>query len=84
MCKLGLHSMNVQNMTDICCADRDLDGVDDCRDGCPTDPAKTSPGVCGCNNPETRPCSRAPAPSPFSFSRFSFNSASSPASSPFR
>lgn len=29
--------------------DTDWDGVPDCRDACPTDPAKTDPGVCGCN-----------------------------------
>lgn len=29
-------------------ADRDGDGTPDCNDGCPDDPAKTSPGVCGC------------------------------------
>jgi hypothetical protein len=28
--------------------DSDLDGVQDCIDGCPNDPHKTSPGVCGC------------------------------------
>jgi hypothetical protein len=28
--------------------DADGDGVPDDKDGCPTDPAKTSPGVCGC------------------------------------
>jgi hypothetical protein len=30
------------------CPDSDGDGVDDCNDGCPYDPNKTSPGVCGC------------------------------------
>ena len=28
--------------------DSDSDGVDDCNDGCPSDPLKTEPGVCGC------------------------------------
>ncbi|MDZ4753537.1 MAG: M12 family metallo-peptidase [Phycisphaerae bacterium] len=28
--------------------DSDGDGVDDCNDGCPNDPAKIEPGVCGC------------------------------------
>jgi len=28
--------------------DTDGDGANDCVDGCPMDPAKTSPGVCGC------------------------------------
>ena len=31
-----------------CCADSDRDGTSDCEDGCPADPAKTSPGACGC------------------------------------
>jgi cysteine-rich repeat protein len=30
------------------CADSDGDGVDDCSDTCPNDPAKSAPGVCGC------------------------------------
>lgn len=29
--------------------DRDGDGVDDCDDGCPFNPDKTDPGVCGCD-----------------------------------
>lgn len=29
-------------------ADGDGDGTPDCLDNCPTDPAKTEPGVCGC------------------------------------
>jgi hypothetical protein len=33
--------------------DSDGDGVSDCADGCPKDPAKTAPGVCLCGNPET-------------------------------
>jgi hypothetical protein len=28
--------------------DSDYDGTSDCDDGCPDDPNKTSPGVCGC------------------------------------
>jgi len=32
--------------------DGDGDGTCDLSDGCPTDPNKTSPGNCGCNNPE--------------------------------
>ncbi|MCY3002658.1 MAG: matrixin family metalloprotease [Planctomycetota bacterium] len=34
------------------CPDTDGDGVDDCNDGCPLDPTKTSPGVCGCGVPD--------------------------------
>ena len=33
--------------------DADGDLVNDCLDGCPLDPLKTAPGVCGCGNPET-------------------------------
>lgn len=33
--------------------DTDGDGVPDCFDGCPADPAKTSPGACGCGVPDT-------------------------------
>eukprot|EP00892_Ulva_mutabilis_P002683 jgi/Ulvmu1/12415/UM009_0065.1 len=36
--------------------DRDGDGVDDCRDRCPEDPNKTTPGRCGCGEPEATPC----------------------------
>jgi hypothetical protein len=34
-------------------ADSDGDGVRDCSDGCPSDPLKTSPGVCGCGVQDT-------------------------------
>jgi photosystem II stability/assembly factor-like uncharacterized protein len=33
--------------------DGDSDGVGDDCDGCPSDPAKTDPGLCGCGVPET-------------------------------
>jgi hypothetical protein len=33
---------------DECQADSDNDGVIDACDGCPNDPAKTAPGICGC------------------------------------
>ncbi|MCC7292635.1 MAG: thrombospondin type 3 repeat-containing protein [Phycisphaerales bacterium] len=33
--------------------DRDGDGTPDCVDGCPDDPGKTEPGVCGCGVPDT-------------------------------
>lgn len=33
--------------------DADNDGVPGCDDGCPDDPAKTSPGACGCGHPDT-------------------------------
>jgi len=45
---------------DVCTAtvcagepDTDQDGVPDRLDGCPTDPAKTSPGACGCGVADT-------------------------------
>ncbi|MFQ5429645.1 MAG: thrombospondin type 3 repeat-containing protein, partial [Phycisphaerae bacterium] len=33
--------------------DTDLDGTPDCTDGCPNDPNKIAPGVCGCGVPDT-------------------------------
>jgi hypothetical protein len=36
-----------------CTVDTDGDGTPDCFDGCPTDPNKTAPGVCGCGVPDT-------------------------------
>jgi hypothetical protein len=30
--------------------DTDRDGIRDCADGCPYDPSKIAPGVCGCNS----------------------------------
>lgn len=46
-------SDGVPDCFDICpgendTADADNDNVPDCLDGCPDDPAKTSPGACGC------------------------------------
>ena len=35
--------------------DTDRDGVPDCIDGCPFDPQKTSPGVCGCGKSDADP-----------------------------
>ncbi|MGB5925318.1 MAG: carboxypeptidase regulatory-like domain-containing protein, partial [Dehalococcoidia bacterium] len=32
--------------------DTDNDGTPDCLDGCPSDPGKTAPGVCGCGTPD--------------------------------
>jgi len=32
--------------------DTDGDGVFDCIDGCPDDPVKTEPGLCGCGTPD--------------------------------
>ena len=34
-------------------SDDDNDGVADVDDGCPTDPFKSTPGACGCGQPET-------------------------------
>ena len=39
-------------LTTVAHADSDGDGVTDCRDGCPADPFKTEPGLCGCGVPE--------------------------------
>lgn len=33
-------------------SDIDRDRVEDCVDGCPSDPAKTAPGACGCGVPD--------------------------------
>jgi MYXO-CTERM domain-containing protein len=33
--------------------DSDGDGTPDCLDGCPTDPKKIAPGLCGCGVPDT-------------------------------
>ena len=38
---------------DPCSIDTDGDGVVDCLDGCPNDPNKLDPGVCGCGVPDT-------------------------------
>jgi hypothetical protein len=35
------------------CFDADCDGTPDASDGCPSDSNKTSPGQCGCGNPDT-------------------------------
>lgn len=47
----------VPNCLDRCAGtpdvDPDSDGALDCIDGCPADPAKTSPGTCGCGQAET-------------------------------
>jgi len=40
----------------MCCdpnMDADNDGLDDCADGCPDDPNKSAPGVCGCHVADT-------------------------------
>ena len=38
-------------IVDPCAADADGDGTNNCLDGCPNDPARTAPGLCGCNVP---------------------------------
>lgn len=40
--------------------DGDGDGVRDCDDGCPGDPAKSAPGICGCGVPDTPRCGAKP------------------------
>ena len=36
----------------LTCGDPDGDGIFGCSDGCPLDPAKANPGVCGCGIPD--------------------------------
>ncbi|MBL8862927.1 MAG: DUF4082 domain-containing protein [Planctomycetes bacterium] len=38
---------------DPCQVDSDGDGTPDCADGCPTDPTKIAPGICGCGVADT-------------------------------
>jgi uncharacterized delta-60 repeat protein len=38
---------------DACSADADGDGTADCSDGCPSDPSKIAPGICGCGIVDT-------------------------------
>gem|GEM_PF-2566491 len=47
----GLTSECISTVT-ILDGDSDSDGVGDCTDECPDDPAKSAPGVCGCGNPD--------------------------------
>ncbi len=35
-----------------CGGDADEDGMPDCADGCPADPEKVTPGICGCGVPD--------------------------------
>ena len=44
---------NCPSLANTSQANGDGDGLGDACDGCPADPAKTSPGQCGCGNPET-------------------------------
>jgi len=37
----------------VVCPDTDHDGITDCNETCPTDPAKSNPGACGCGVPDT-------------------------------
>ena len=43
----------VQQAVDALNPDTDKDGVPDSRDGCPDDPAKQAPGICGCKFADT-------------------------------
>jgi uncharacterized delta-60 repeat protein len=50
----GIASIGVARIHgDSCAADSDLDGTPNCSDGCPTDPLKSTPGICGCFVPDT-------------------------------
>ncbi|MFK7980859.1 MAG: T9SS type A sorting domain-containing protein [Saprospiraceae bacterium] len=42
-----------KELRENCDSDTDKDGKDDTDDGCPNDPNKTQPGVCGCGVAET-------------------------------
>lgn len=46
-------SFDVNPNPSNCPEDADADGVPDCLDGCPNDPAKTNPGSCGCGVADT-------------------------------
>jgi len=50
-CPFDLTTAKAWDATEL--ADSDHDGVPDDQDGCPHDPDKTSPGVCGCGSPDT-------------------------------
>ena len=52
----GLHTVlhGPFNFDFLCSrGDKDADGVSDCTDICNTDPDKVTPGICGCNTPDT-------------------------------
>lgn len=46
-------SAQVENVDAGLVPDADNDGTPDSSDGCPDDPTKTAPGVCGCGSPDT-------------------------------
>lgn len=41
-------ALSASEIYNIQYTDSDGDGISDCIDGCPTDPNKTEPGICGC------------------------------------
>lgn len=43
---------DADGVPDECQADRDGDGLIDACDGCPDDPEKADPGICGCGQPD--------------------------------
>lgn len=45
--------MDLSMGVDPCALDTDGDGTPDCMDGCPLDPNKIAPGICGCGTPDT-------------------------------
>ncbi|MHC4696062.1 MAG: hypothetical protein ACYTFA_04885 [Planctomycetota bacterium] len=52
-CDILVADCNNNAIPDDCEPDGDSDGVIDVCDGCPDDPNKTAPGVCGCGVPYT-------------------------------
>lgn len=56
ICETGETNSNCPADCPATGTDIDGDGVPDSQDGCPNDPNKTSPGNCGCGQPETSGC----------------------------
>ncbi len=62
VCDLGagkLADCDADGVPDVCQSDRDGDGWIDACDGCPDDPDKHSPGLCGCGVADAPGCAGA-------------------------
>lgn len=62
VCDIGagkLRDCDGNGIPDVCQPDRDGDGWIDACDGCPDDPNKHSPGLCGCGVVDTPACEGA-------------------------